>query len=61
MQKYGIGDRLYKAIHGQIQPGGTQYQTFKKEEVKVEPGQETSTPRKKGREKKTTATTDTHL
>ena len=43
MRKYGIGqDRLYKAIHGKICPGGTQYQTLKKEdstksEVKPEP------------------------
>ena len=34
MRKYGIGqDRLYKAIHGNICPGGTQYQTLKKEQT----------------------------
>ena len=33
MRKYGIGqDRLYKAIHGKVHPGGTQYQTLKKEQ-----------------------------
>ena len=33
MRKYGIGrDRLYKAIHGKIHPGGTQYQTQKREQ-----------------------------
>ena len=31
MRKYGIGkDRLYKALHGKIRPGGTQYQMLKK-------------------------------
>ena len=36
MRKYGIGrDCLYKALHGKIRPGGTQYQTLKKEETKV--------------------------
>ena len=36
MRKYGIGrDHLYKALHGKIRPGGTQYQTLKKEETKV--------------------------
>ena len=36
MRRYGIGkDRLYKALHGKIRPGGTQYQTLKKEEIKV--------------------------
>ena len=36
MRKYGIGrDHLYKAFHGKIRPGGTQYQTLKKEETKV--------------------------
>ena len=36
MRKYGIGrDRLYKALHSKIRPGGTQYQMLKKEETKV--------------------------
>ena len=36
MRKYGIGrDCLYKALHGKIRPGGTQYQTLKKEESKI--------------------------
>ena len=36
MRKYSIGrDRLYKALHGKIRPGGTQYQMLKKEETKV--------------------------
>ena len=35
-RKYGIGrDCLYKALHRKIRPGGTQYQTLKKEETKV--------------------------
>ena len=39
MRKYGIGrDRLYKALHGTIRPGGTQYQTLKKEETKDKTG-----------------------
>ena len=38
MRKYGIGrDHLYKALHGKIRPRGTQYQTSKKEETKVNP------------------------
>ena len=55
MRKYGIGrDRLYKAIHGKIHPGGTQYQTLKKEdstksEVKSEPSLDVPTPRPKGK------------
>ena len=56
MRKYGIGrDRLYKAIHGKIFPGGTQYQTHKKEgsmkiEVKTEPEHpHTNTKRKRSR------------
>ena len=55
MRKYGIGqDRLYKAIHGKIHPGGTQYQTHKKEdstkaEVKLEPSLDVLTPRPKGK------------
>ena len=30
---------IYKALHGKIRPGGTQYQTLKKEEskIKIEP------------------------
>ena len=33
MRKYGIGwDRLYKAIHGKVHPGGAQYQMLKKEQ-----------------------------
>ena len=36
MRKYGIGrDCLYKALHGKIRPGGTQYQMLKKEESKI--------------------------
>ena len=36
MRRYDIGrDRLYKALHGKMRPGGTQYQTLKKEETKV--------------------------
>ena len=36
MRRYGIGrDHLYKVLHGKIRPGGTQYQTLKKEETKV--------------------------
>ena len=36
MRKYRVGrDRLYKALHGKIRPGGTQYQTLKKEESKI--------------------------
>ena len=39
MRKYGIGrDCLYKALHGKIRPGGTQYQTLKKEETKDKTG-----------------------
>ena len=55
MRKYGIGqDRLYKVTHGKIHPGGTQYQTHKKEgsvkiEVKTEPGQNIPTPTPRGR------------
>ena len=60
MRKYGVGrDKLYKVIHGKGRPGGTQYQTTKKEEVKIEPGHKAITPRKK--EKGKTTTTDTHL
>ena len=36
LRRYGIGrDCLYKALHGKIRPRGTQYQTLKKEETKV--------------------------
>ena len=55
MRKYGIGqDRLYKAIHGKIHPGGTQYQTHKKEdstkvEVKSEPSLNVPTPKPRGK------------
>ena len=55
MRKYGIGrDRLYKAIHGKIHPGGTQQQTLKKEdstksEVKPEPNLDVPTRRPKGK------------
>ena len=36
MRKYDVGrDRLYKALHGKTRPGGTQYQTLKKEDIKV--------------------------
>ena len=35
-RRYDIGrDRLYKALHGKTRPGGTQYQTLKKEDIKV--------------------------
>ena len=58
MRKYGIGwDRLYKAIHGKIHPGGTQYQSLKKKEsmkaeIKLEPEDAPIQPPKgKGREK----------
>ena len=44
MRKYGIGqDRLYKAIHGKICPGRTQYQMLKKEQT---PTKEKVTPHK---------------
>ena len=55
MRKYGIGrDRLYKVIYGKIHPGGTQYQTLKKEdsmkaEVKLEPSLDVPTLRPKGK------------
>ena len=55
MRKYSIGrDRLYKAIHGKIHPGGTQYQTHKKEssvkvEVKSEPSLDVPTPKPRGK------------
>ena len=33
MRKYGIGwDRFYKAIHRKVHPGGTHFQTLKKEQ-----------------------------
>ena len=36
MRRYGIGrDHLYEAPHGKIRPGGTQYQTLKKEKTKI--------------------------
>ena len=36
MRRYDIGrDCLYKALHGRTRPGGTQYQTLKKEDIKV--------------------------
>ena len=36
MRRYDIGrDRLYKALHGKTRPRGTQYQTLKKEDIKV--------------------------
>ena len=53
MRRYDIGrDRLYKTLHGKMRPGGTQYQTLKKEDIKVktEPrGVPVRTPRGKGR------------
>ena len=51
MRKYGIGrDKLYKVIHGRTRPGGTQYQTFKKEEsIKTEVKLEDPTPKQKGK------------
>ena len=55
MRKYGIGHgRLYKATHGKICPGGTQYQTLKKEdstksEIKLEPELDVPIPRPKGK------------
>ena len=60
MRKYGIGrDRLYKALHSKIRPGGTQYQTLKKEETKVktEPRDvPVQTPSGKGRGRTTVLT-----
>ena len=60
MRKYGIGrDCLYKVLHGKIRPGGTQYQTLKKEETKVktEPRDvPVQTPSGKGRGKTTVLT-----
>ena len=60
MRKYGIGrDHLYRALHGKIRPGGTQYQTLKKEETKVktEPRDvPMRTPSRKGRGKMTVKT-----
>ena len=60
MRKYGIGrDCLYKALHSKIRPGGTQYQTLKKEETKVktEPRDvPVRTPSRKGRGKTTVPT-----
>ena len=45
VRKHGIGwDRLYKAIHGKIRPGGTQYQMLKKEQT---PTKEKVTPQVK--------------
>ena len=36
MRRYDVGrDRLYKVLHGKTRPGGTQYQTLKKEDIKV--------------------------
>ena len=36
MRRYDVGrDCLYKILHGKTRPGGTQYQTLKKEDVKV--------------------------
>ena len=36
MRRYNVGrDRLYKILHGKTRPGGTQYQTLKRENVKV--------------------------
>ena len=36
MRRYDVGrDRLYKILHGKTRPGGTQYQTLKREDVKV--------------------------
>ena len=60
MRRYGIGrDCLYKALHGKTRPGGTQYQTLKKEETKVktEPkGVPVHTLRGKGRGRMTLLT-----
>ena len=60
MRTYDIGrDRLYKALHGKTRPGGTQYQTLKKEETKVktEPrGVPVRTLRGKGRGRTTLLT-----
>ena len=55
MRKYGIGwDRFYKATHGKIHAGGTQYQTLKKEdstkpEVKQEKELDALTTKGKGK------------
>ena len=36
MRRYDVGrDRLYKILHGKTRPGGTQYQTLKRDDVKV--------------------------
>ena len=36
MRRYDVGrDRLYKILHGKTRPGGMQYQTLKREDVKV--------------------------
>ena len=36
MRRYDVGrDCLYKILHGKTRPGGTQYQTLKREDVKV--------------------------
>ena len=53
MRRYDIGrDCLYKALHGKTRPRGTQYQTLKKEDIKIktEPrGVPVRTPKGKGR------------
>ena len=60
MRRYDIGrDRLYKALHGKTRPRGTQYQTLKKEDIKVktEPrGVPMHTPRGRGRGRTTILT-----
>ena len=53
MRRYDVGrDRLYKVLHGKTRPGGNQYQTLKKEDIKIkaEPrGVQVHTPRGRGR------------
>ena len=60
MRRYDVGrDRLYKVLHGKTRPGGTQYQTLKKEDIKVktEPkGVQMRTPRGRGRGRTTILT-----
>ena len=60
MRRYDVGrDRLYKVLHGKTRPGGTQYQTLKKEDIKIkaEPrGVQVRTPRGRGRGRTTILT-----
>ena len=60
MRRYDVGrDRLYKVLHGKTRPGGTQYQTLKKKDIKIkaEPrGVQVRTPRGRGRGRTTILT-----